>query len=83
MSDIYAYSTFPILNKSAAHLIPLPLEYVRSITISKAYSYLWAALNGQYPQQLPNNAQVNKAIETKYLAQGHKHILLAGLQLTV
>ena len=46
--------------------------------MSKAYSYLWTALNGLYSQQLPNNAQVDEAIETKYLAQGHKHVGTSG-----
>ena len=48
--------------------------------MSKANSYLWTALNGLYSWQLPNNTQVDEAIETKYLAQGHKD---AGLELTV
>ena len=48
--------------------------------MSKAYSHLWTALNGLYSEQLPNNAQVDEAIETKYLAQGHKHIATSGAQ---
>ena len=42
--------------------------------MSKVYSYLWTAINGLYTQQLPNNAQVIEVIETKYLAQVHKHV---------
>ena len=30
------------------------------------------------PSNYPNNAQVNKAIKTKYLAQGHKHVGASG-----
>ena len=31
-------------------------------------------LNRLYSQQLPNIAKVYKAIETKYIAQGYKHV---------
>ena len=30
------------------------------------------------PSNYLNNAQVNEAIETKYLAQGHKHVGTSG-----
>ena len=39
---------FSNIDQSAVHLIPLPLEYVGCLTMSKAYSYLWTALNGLY-----------------------------------
>ena len=44
----------------------------------KTYPYLWMALNGLYSLQLPNIAQVYESIETKYLAQGHKHVGASG-----
>ena len=37
------------------------------------YSYLW-----NIPINYINNAQVNEAIKTKYLAQGHKYVGTSG-----
>ena len=70
----FLYSAFSNINQSAVHFIPLPVEYVSCLTMSKAYSYPWTMLIWLYSWQLPNIPQVDKAIETKYLAQGHKHI---------
>ena len=33
---------------------------------------------GNIPSNYLNNAQVDEAIETKYLAQGHKHVGTSG-----
>ena len=46
-AGFYIMLPFPTLIK-ALHLIPMYLEYVSCLTISKAYSYLWEALNGLY-----------------------------------
>ena len=46
--------------------------------MSKAYSYLWTAFNGLFLATTYNNAQVDEAIKTKYLAKGHKHVGTSG-----
>ena len=60
------------IDQSILHLIPLPIEFFSCLTMSKVYSYLWTAMD-----YIPSNyliMQVDEAIETMYLAQGHKHI---------
>ena len=72
------YSAFPNIDQSALHLIPLSLEYVICLTMTSAYTYF-----GLYYEQLPNMAQFNKAIETKYLAKDTNTLVTKGLELTV
>ena len=65
---------------STVNLIPLPLEYVSCQYPRHTHTSM--ALNGHYNVNIPNNylsnAQVNKTIKTKYLANGHKHVGTSG-----
>ena len=81
------YSAFPIFDQSALHLIPLTLEYVSCLTMSKAYSYLWTALNGMDCIPTPSNYLImvrsTKQLRLSILPKDTNTLALAGLEVTV
>ena len=62
---------FSNIGQSAVHLIPLPLEHYLQCP---RHTHTWGRRS---MDNIPSNYR-NKAIETKYLARGRKHIGTSG-----